>query len=351
MRTTVIGSYSVPDWYAALQAAVTGGRLVPSDFHDAKCVAARAAIKDQEKAGLDIITDGELFRRDDNCFGPPNAMINYFAAKISGFSPEPRFKTGISPVAPEAGLPVPVIIDTLKPSPLTLLDELRFLRENSTQTCKIAMAGPHMFARVCFDEHYNSVQSVARDLASVINKKFKKLDQAGCDVIQLDEPIIWYLQADAEWAVPAINDCFQGIANAITAVHLCQGNFNADPAQHRGLRIFPADFSAIFPLLNQLSADAFLLAFSSLGVSNIELLKEFPKDKILGIGVVDVQTDKIETPEAVARTIESVAKHYPHDRIWVHPDCGLNHLPRDVAFAKLKAVVAGASLLAGKTMA
>src|SRR5688572_19145949 len=114
MRTTVVGSYSVPDWYPVLQEAVVAGRAAAADFRDAKSVAARAAIKDQETSGIEIISDGELFRRDDNRFGPPHAMINYFAAKIQGFSPEPRMKVGISPVAPQAGLPAPVIVGKLE---------------------------------------------------------------------------------------------------------------------------------------------------------------------------------------------------------------------------------------------
>lgn len=91
---------TVPDWYAALQQAVIAGTLAPEAFRDAKATAARAAIKDQEVAGVEVVSDGELFRRDDNRFGPPNAMINYFAAKIPGFSGEIRPKTGITPVAP-----------------------------------------------------------------------------------------------------------------------------------------------------------------------------------------------------------------------------------------------------------
>ena len=98
LTTTVIGSYAVPDWYPALQEAVMAGKLAPEAFSDAKAVAARAAIKDQEVANVEVVSDGELFRCDDNRFGPPNAMINYFAAKIPGFSWELRPKTGITPV-------------------------------------------------------------------------------------------------------------------------------------------------------------------------------------------------------------------------------------------------------------
>ncbi len=108
LKTTVVGSYTVPDWYPVLQQAVVDGALPAAAFADAKAIAAQAAIKDQELARVDIVTDGELFRRDDNRFGPPNAMINYFANKIPGFSGELRDKSNITPVDPQASLPAPV---------------------------------------------------------------------------------------------------------------------------------------------------------------------------------------------------------------------------------------------------
>jgi 5-methyltetrahydropteroyltriglutamate--homocysteine methyltransferase len=167
LTTTVIGSYTVPDWYPALQEAVTAGKLAPEAFSDAKAVAARAAIKDQEVANVDVVSDGELFRRDDNPFGPPNAMINYFAAKIPGFSGELRPKTGIAPVAPEASLPAPVVVGPLEPTPLGLVDELSFLRATTERPVKIAMTGPHMFARVAWDEHYGDLEALAMDMATM----------------------------------------------------------------------------------------------------------------------------------------------------------------------------------------
>jgi 5-methyltetrahydropteroyltriglutamate--homocysteine methyltransferase len=347
MRTTVVGSYSVPDWYPVLQEAVVAGRASAADFRDAKSVSARAAIKDQEMAGIEIISDGELFRRDDNRFGPPNAMINYFAAKIQGFSPELKMKSGISPVAPQAGLPAPVIVGKLESSPLSLTDELQFLRANSNHACKIAMAGPHMFSRVCWDEHYGSVEAVAKDMAAVINDELLQLDRNGCDVIQLDEPIIWYLLDDRAWAIKIINSCFDNVRNATRAVHLCQGNFNPDPSAHMGLRIFPAEFSSIIQLANELTADAILLAFSAFDVKDLNVFKDFPKDKILGLGVVDVQSTNIETPDEIARTIDAISGVHPYERLWVHPDCGFNHLPRDIAAAKMKALAEGSHLASG----
>ncbi len=344
LTTTVIGSYTVPDWYPALQEAVAADRLAPEAFRDAKATAARAAIKDQEVAGVEIVSDGELFRRDDNRFGPPNAMINYFAAKIPGFSDEIRPKTGITPVAPEASLPAPVVVGHLEPVLLGLVDELSFLRATTQQPVKIAMTGPHMFARVVWDEQYGDPERLAMAMAAVVNAELRRLDEAGCDVIQLDEPILWFLPQDQPWGIRAINACFEGVKHAKKALHVCQGNYNPDPAAHVGIRIFPSEFAAILPVIQGASVDVVLMAFTSLGEKDLTALHDFPPDKALGIGAVDVQSHRVETPEEVAQTIQRVAAFVGPERLWVNPDCGLNHLPRDVAFAKLKSMTDGAQL-------
>lgn len=342
--TTVVGSYTVPDWYPALQEAVASGALPADAFRDAKATAARAAIKDQERAGVDVVSDGELFRRDDNRFGPPNAMINHFAAKIPGFSGELRPKTGITPVAPDAMLPAPVVTARLEPAPLGLLDELAFLRENTDRPVKIAMTGPHMFARVAWDEHYGDPEALAMDMAAVVNAEFRRLDEAGCDVIQLDEPILWFLAGDQPWGIRAINACFEGVTRAKKALHVCQGNYNPDPSAHVGLRIFPAEFGAILPVIRGSNLDLVLMAFASLKVEDLAALRDFPADKAIGAGAVDVQDHRMETREEVAATIRRVADVVGPERVWVNPDCGLNHLPRDVAFDKMRAMAAGARL-------
>jgi len=286
----------------------------------------------------------ELFRRDDNRFGPPNAMINYFAAKIPGFSGELREKTGITPVAPEASLPAPVVVARLKPAPLGLLDELRFLRETTDRRVKIAMTGPHMFARIAWDEHYHDPEALAMDMAAVINVELRRLDEAGCEVIQLDEPILWFLADDQPWGIRAINACFKGVKRAKRALHVCQGNYNPDPSAHVGLRIFPAEFTAILPVLRDAKVDAILMAFASLRVEDLSALRDFPAGKTLGVGAVDVQSHQVETAETVARTVQRVVGILGPKHVWVNPDCGLNHLPRDVAFGKLTAMVEGTRL-------
>jgi 5-methyltetrahydropteroyltriglutamate--homocysteine methyltransferase len=345
LTTTVIGSYTVPDWYPALQEAVAAGKLPPEAFRDAKAVAARAAVKDQEAAGVDVVSDGELFRRDDNRFGPPNAMINYFAGKIPGFSGEFRPRTGVTPVAPNAVLPSPVVTGRLTPVPLGLVEELSFLRQTTNRPVKIAMTGPHMFARVACDEHYRKPEALAMDMAAVINAELRRLDEAGCDVIQLDEPILWFLADDQPWGILAINTCFQGVKRAKKALHVCQGNYNPDPSARRGIRIFPAEFAAILPVIKGAEVDVVLMAFASLRVEDITALRNFPEGKSLGVGAVDVQSHRVETPGEVEKTIRRVAAVVSSERLWVNPDCGLNHLPRDIAFGKLGAMTAGARLV------
>lgn len=347
ITTTVVGSYTVPDWYPALQGAVQAGELPPEAFADAKAVAARAAVADQEAAGIDVVSDGELFRRDDNRFGPPNAMIGYFAAKIRGFSAELRDKSGITPVAPDAVLPAPVVVDELQPTALGLADELAFLRATTERPVKIAMTGPHMFACVAWDEHYGSREALAFAMADVVNAELRRLDDAGCDLIQLDEPVLWFLADDREWGVEAINRCFAGVTHGLRVLHLCQGNYNPDPGAHVGIRIFPAEFAAVRPLIEEAEVDVVHLAFASLGVDDLSPLHDFPRDKALAVGAVDVQSHRVETPDEVAVTLERVVSVLDGPPVVAAPDCGLNHLPRDVAFAKLQALARGAALVSG----
>jgi 5-methyltetrahydropteroyltriglutamate--homocysteine methyltransferase len=347
IQTTVVGSYSVPDWYAGLARAVVEGALAPKTFADAKACAARAAVHDQETAGIEIVSDGELFRRDDNRFGPPNAMINYFAAKIPGFSGELRDKVGVTPVAPEAALPAPVVVGEVEPVDLGLTDELAFLRAMTRHRTRIALTGPHMFATVAWDEHYGSREALAEAMVDVVNAEFRRLDAAGADVVQIDEPIVWFLADDHAWATECINLCFEGVTSARRALHLCQGNYNPDPSAHVGLRIFPAPFEQILPVLEDADVDEVLLAFSGVGVEDLAPLREFPQGRAYGVGAIDVQTHRVETADEVAATLNRVGGALESADLLAVPDCGLNHLPRDVAFAKLCALASGAALVRG----
>jgi methionine synthase II (cobalamin-independent) len=161
-----------------------------------------------------------------------------------------------------------------------------------------------MFARVAWDEHYGDLEVLAMDMAAVVNAELRRLDEAGCDVIQLDEPILWFLPQDQPWGIRAINACFEGVKHAKKALHVCQGNYNPDPAAHVGIRIFPAEFAAILPVIQGANVDVVLMAFASLGVEDLTALHDFPQDKAL------VGQPAIEVPLARA------APEPPRQRSW-----------------------------------
>ncbi|GAC1645619.1 MAG: methionine synthase [Chloroflexota bacterium] len=347
----MVGSYTVPDWYEPLQKAVERGEIGPEVFRDAKTIAARAAIHDQERAGIDVITDGEMFRRNDNRHGPPKGMINYFTEKIPGFAPETRPKAGFSPVDPAVFHPAPVVIDRLQCTPLGLMDELEFVRANSDCRIKITMTGPHFITKVVWNEHYPDEKSLAMDLARLINRELRQLDAAGCDYIQLDEALLWVMPAeDQEWAIPAINACFEGVTQAKKCLHLCQGNYNVDPTQRVGRRLFPGPWEKIFPAVLQTNVDQIVIIAIDVGLEKLEIFKQHGWRGEVAVGIVDVQTHRIETDEEVARNIERVFRYLPPEQVALVPTCGLNHLPRDIAFGKLCALAGGAALVRGEQL-
>lgn len=352
LTTSVVGSSTVPDWYEPLQKAVERGEIGPDVFRDAKAVAARAAIHDQERAGIDVITDGELFRRNDNRHGPPKGMINYFTEKIPGFAPETRPKKGFSPVDPEVFHPAPIVTGPLHYTPLGLMDELQFVRANSDRRVKVTMTGPHFIGKVVWNEHYPDEASLAMDLAKIINREFRQLDEAGCDYLQLDEALLWVMpDADLEWAIPAITRCFEGVSRAKKCLHLCQGNYNVDPTQRIGRRLFPGPWEKIFPAVLQTNVDQIVIIAIDVGLEKLGVFKQYGWQGEVAVGIVDVQTHRIETPEEVVANIERVFQYLPEDKVELVPTCGLNHLPRDIAFGKLKAMAEGAALVRERRLA
>ncbi len=346
IKTMTVGSYSVPDWYHPLYTLVGEGKMQEGVFREAQQAAARAAIKDMEAAGLDWVGDGELCRRCDNYFGPPNAMINAFASRIPGFSPSlrPRPELADPDVEDDEGMPAPVVSGALSYAPLGLVDEFRTIRAMTDRKIKVTMTGPHMFTRVAFNDHYPDLAEFGTAMADIINQELRQLDDAGCDAIQLDEPVLWFMPDDHSWALELVNRCFAGVNNALKVVHVCQGNYNANPDPHVGIRVFPSVFDNILPVFQHADVDLFLMAFSGLEEEDISMLGKFPENKCLGVGSINVHSHDIEHPEQVADTLKRVMAYIPQDRLLTNPDCGLNHLPRDIAFAKLGAMVQGAHM-------
>ena len=338
--TTVVGSYSVPNWYEVLERQVESSVLPAPEMQDAQLRATQAAILDQETAGIDIITGGEMHRRTNNRHAPPNAMLNYFWEKLPGFSTETRPRP-ITTKDPNVVHPAAVCTGPIGQADLGLVEEFKTVSRYARKPVKITMTGPHMLSKVAWDEHYGDMAAMMMDLAKVLKRNFEDLESEGCRYVQIDEPL-FAISDDAEVkaAVDAINLSVEGLKEMSVQVHVCQGNYavGRDYDGQIGHRYFdsgryPAD------LICQINCDVLLIEHDCAAAYEAHL-----GDKYLAIGAVDVQDVDVETPQEIAERILN-QKWLSPDRTLLTSSCGMNHLPREVAFGKLVSMACAQGML------
>jgi 5-methyltetrahydropteroyltriglutamate--homocysteine methyltransferase len=345
--TTVVGAHSIPRWYEALDRLVTLGQLSPGDFADAQLRATQAAILEQEIAGIDVITGGEMHRRTHNRHSPPNAMLNHFWQKIPAFhgatQPKPISKHDPNVFHPAATCRGP-ITDTID---LGLGDEFSTVSSFARKPVKVTMTGPHLLAAVAYDEYYHDMRRMMTDLGKLLHQNFKRLAASGCKHIQIDEP--YFTAADDEEvqaAIDVINMTIEGLPDDIhILVHICQGNYavGADYDGQIGHRYFDTGrYKA--DLICRIECDAYLVEHDM--SPHFEGLLG---NKQLGVGAVDVQDPNIETGEQVANRIKAYRWLAPEQTI-ITSSCGFNHLPRHVALGKLRAMTAARAILRGSAV-
>jgi 5-methyltetrahydropteroyltriglutamate--homocysteine methyltransferase len=343
---TVVGAHSVPRWYEALDRLVTLGQLSPGDFNDAQFRTMQAAILEQEAAGVDVITGGELHRRTHNRHSPPNAMLNYFWEKIPGFhaANKPRPISGHDPNVfhPAAICRGPIDHTT----DLGLVDEFMTVSAFARQPVKITMTGPHLLAAVAYDEYYNDLPRMMQDLGKLLHENFRRLTEAGCKHIQIDEPYFTVADDDeVRAAVDAINTAIEDVPDDVhVLVHICQGNYAVGPDYdgqigHRYFDIgrYKAD------IVTTIECDGFLVEHDM-----AHHYQDLLGNRQLGDGAVDVQDPNVETGTIVADRIKAHAWLHPEQTI-ITSSCGFNHLPRHVALGKLRAMRDAQAILRGMT--
>lgn len=342
--TTVIGAHSVPDWYEALDRLVSIGQLSMAAMADAQYRAMQAAVLDQELAAIDVVTGGEMHRRTHNRHAPPNAMLNYFWQKIPAFQGSTRPKP-ITPYDPNVFHPAATcrarIHDNID---LGLVDEFRRVSELTSRPVKITMTGPHMLAKVAYDEHYNDIAGMMADLAKLLRYNFQMLAKAGCKHIQVDEPLFTMSDdAEVQAAVDCINTAIEDLPGDIhVSTHICQGNYAVGKEYDAqiGHRYFDAGrYKA--DLVSKIQCTSYLIEHDM--AHHYEGLLG---NRQLGVGAVDVQDPKIENGETVAERIRKYKWLAPEQTI-VTSSCGFNHLPRSVAAGKLRAMSEAKRILGG----
>lgn len=340
--TTVVGSYSVPRWYETLEKQLEIGAISGVDMQDAQYRATQAAVLDQEVAGIDIITGGEVHRRTNNRHAPPNAMLNFFWEKIPGFSNETRPKP-ITVKDPNVFHPAAVCNAPIEYADLGLVEEYKTVSKYTSKDVKITMTGPHMLAKVAWDEYYSDIAKMMQDLAKVLNRNFKNLQVAGCKYIQIDEPLFAIADDDeVEAAVEAINISTEGIKDASVQVHICQGNYavGRDYDGQIGHRYFD---TGRYPseLICKINCDVLLIEYDQ-----TPQYEGILGNKYLAVGAVDVQDFNVESPEVIVERITKYGWLAPEQTL-ITSSCGMNHLPRHIAFAKLQAMSAAKQILSG----
>ena len=332
--TTVVGSYPQPDWL--IDRERLGDRLPPRVrarelwrvpeplLEAAQDDATRLAVQDMERAGVDVITDGEMRRE---------SYSNRFATALDGVDLD---EPGVALDRTGHENPVPRVVGPIRRREPVEVRDVQFLRSITDRRIKITVPGPFTMTHQAQDDHYGDERSLALAYADAVNAELRDLKAAGADVVQIDEP---YLQARPEpareYAVEAIDRALDGIEGD-TVLHTCFGYAHIVHDRPSGYPFLRE--------LNECAASHLSLEAAQPGLEP-DVLRELP-DKVIVLGVLDLGSDEAETPEGVAGRIRRALEILPPERLVVAPDCGMKYLPRELAFRKLEAMVEGARLAA-----
>jgi 5-methyltetrahydropteroyltriglutamate--homocysteine methyltransferase len=333
LLTTVVGSYPQPEWLIDREALASASvprirasglwRIPAEHLEAAQDDATRIAIRDLERAGVDLITDGEIRRE---------SYSNRFATALEGVDID---RPGQIIGGSGRSTPVPRVVGPIRRVRPVQVRDVQFLREHTDRPIKATVPGPFTMAQQAQNDYYPDRESLAMAYATCVNEEVRALVAAGADVVQLDEPWLRTNPEEARaYAVPAINKALEGI-DGTTALHLCFGYaamVQGKPSRYAFLTELEGS------VVQQISIEA---AQPKL---DLAVLKEFSTKTII-LGVLDLSDMRIESPESIAVRLREALRYIPPERLMVAPDCGMKYLPRAVAYRKLRAMTLGAAIV------
>ncbi len=332
--TTVVGSYPQPNWLVDREML---SKMVPRIrmtemwrvaepwLEEAQDDATILAIRDMERAGIDIITDGEMRRE---------SYSNRFSNALEGIDVD---NPGMVMSRSGKPTPVPRVVSRIKRVKPVELRDMQFLRANTDRPAKITLPGPFTMGQQAKNEFYKDDEEMVMDMAAAVNAEVHDLVKAGADVIQLDEP--WVRQnpeVAKRYAVRAIDRALEGVS-VPTVVHICFGYAAVVPGETK-----PAGYSFL-PELSQTKADQISIEAAQPKL-DLGILKDLTAKTVM-LGVLDLGDTRIETAQSVADRLRAALKFLPADKLVAAPDCGMKYLPHEVAFGKLKAMAEGAAMV------
>jgi 5-methyltetrahydropteroyltriglutamate--homocysteine methyltransferase len=352
LPTTMVGSYPRPHWFREqLNGRDVRVAFKTVDHAEAYEDATAVSIADQEDAGLDIVTDGQMSY--DDYVGVIGSFCWYMYERIGGFEPAKE------PHPSEIGAVVRTkeiellsdwggVINSgpVERGPIRLTDLYKIAARHATKPLKVSVgAGPVNLAWHVHFQHYKDAKEISYALAPIFNAEMKELVAAGAKFLQIEDlgawlPLFTDDPKDYEWIADVMAQCVDGV-DAKVAWHFCFGNAWGNALSG----IFPTGYKTVLPYFYDVPIDQFVLDFANREMVDVDILKELPEDKEVAIGVLDIRTTQIESPEQVADRIRKVIAVVPPERVYLTTDCGMKPLPRIVAKMKLKALADGAAIV------
>jgi 5-methyltetrahydropteroyltriglutamate--homocysteine methyltransferase len=331
--TSTIGSYAPPSWLCVALDSIARGEFGETDVEETLNDAVRIAITDQEQAGIDIVTEGEMRRQD---------FVLGFYDLLTGIAEQPAPRTKGPDGHDQRGKWL--ALEPIKaPQGLGIIKEFVFAQTQTTKPIKVTCPGPFTLSgRIQTGDVYKDRIEVAYVLSEIVNTELKSLVDAGAPFIQLDEPSYAVYPDRPQEFVQLFNKVVEDV-NAKIGLHICFGNY-------RGRAVGKRQYRPLFPHILDANFDQLALEFANREMVEIELWSEFPSDKELAAGLIDVKNYYVETPEDVATRLRTVLAHVEPDKLSITPDCGFSQTARWAAFAKLKTMVAGTEIVRRELM-
>src|ERR1051326_508446 len=332
LPTSVVGSHGLPGWVWLAREAMEQGRLGALDLRELMEDATQAALLDQERAGIDVVSTGEMMRV---------RFIIGFYARIKGLRALPAPRQLGQPLW-DTNTPFEVVEKIAAPHGLGIVEEFALARALTQKPIKATVPGPYtLLVPLKLGGGYRDKDTLLADLVAIVNAECKALVAAGVRFIHIDQPPHGMYAGSVHDVTRGINRAVDGVSAKI-AVHVCFGNLYGRP--------FSAvrDYRNVFPTLGDLKASQIVLEFANRGMEDAARWKDFPKDKELGAGVIDVKAFKAESAADVAERIRAFLPHIPPERLWLNPDCGFWETPRWVVKQKLAALSEAAAIVCGE---
>ncbi len=336
LPTTVCGSHALPSWMFLVREAMDAGRLGPTDLHEAYDDAVRLAIRDQIEAGVDVVSDGEMRRV---------MFIRGFYDRLTGIEPLPVPRR-LGPPSYDSFCPYRVVGKVDAPTGLGIVDEFRVARPHADRTLRVAVPGPMtLLIPLRRGGPYGTEEALIADLAGIVNREVRALAEAGCELIQIDEPNYVMtagkhrvLQGGPGPMLEALGAAIAGVTTKL-ALHVCFGN------AHNNSFATPRRYAPLFPQILGAPVHQFVFEYANREMAELELWSAHRTDKEVAVGVVDVKAFRVETAQEIAARARLALAHVPAERLWLVPDCGLWETPRWAAVAKLRSMVEAARAL------